>query len=48
MEFELVIFRKSVQHGLKGIGCSAAFRICMSDQSISINFNEIYFDFSCT
>jgi len=48
MEFELVIFRKRVQHGLKEIGCSAAFRICRSDQSISINFNENYFVFWCT
>jgi len=48
MESELVIFRKRVQHGLKGIGFGAAFRICRSDQSISINFNESYFVFSCT
>jgi len=48
MEFELVIFRNRVQHGLKEIGCSVAFRICISDQSISINFNESYIVFSFT
>jgi len=40
MEFELVIFRNRVRHGLKEMSCSAAFRMYMSDQSISTNFNE--------
>jgi len=47
MEYELPIFRKRVRHGLKGIGISAAFIIRRSDQSISINLNRRYFDFSC-
>jgi len=48
MEFELAIFRNRVRHGLKEMGCSAAFRTYMSDPSISTIFNESCFVFLCS
>jgi len=43
VEFELVIFRERVGHGLKDISCSAALTKCMSVKSTTDFFynNEV-------
>ena len=44
----LVIFRETVQLGLKDISCSAALRMYMGNRSTTVTFNDSYRFLSCT